>query len=307
MGSYPFLIYYFCRNKTIFEKTLLTVAKKAEKKNRVIAPFVKWVGGKRQLLTDIKEVMPPATTFDTYFEPFIGGGALFFDLEPTNAVINDYNQELINVYLSIKDDINTLVEDLKTHENTPEYFYRIRLLDREPQFDELTNVQKASRFIYLNKTCYNGLYRVNSAGQFNSPFGRYANPNIVNEPTLRAVSAYLNKSDIVILNTDYSEVFDMADNNSFVYIDPPYHPLSQTSNFTGYVAGGWAEKDQIRLKEACDSLNAKGVKFLLSNSSSHFIKELYRDYEIITVGAKRPINSDASQRGHVDEFLIKNY
>lgn len=283
------------------------MAKKVGRKNRLITPFVKWVGGKRQLLTDIKKVMPPSSSFNTYFEPFIGGGALFFDLEPRQAVINDYNQELINVYLVIKNEIDALIEDLKTHENNSEYFYRIRLLDREPLFNNLTNVQKASRFIYLNKTCYNGLYRVNNAGQFNSPFGKYKNPNIVNEPTLRAVSLFLNKSNTNILNADYSKVFELADKNSFIYIDPPYHPLSETSNFTGYIPGGWAERDQVRLKEACDGLNKKGVKFLLSNSSANFIKELYKDYEILTVEASRAINSDAGQRGEVEEFLIKNY
>ncbi len=282
---------------------LLIVAKK----NRLIAPFVKWVGGKRQLLADIKGVMPPSNSFKTYFEPFVGGGALFFDLEPRRAVINDYNKDLINVYQVIKDDIEALIGDLEIHENNPEYFYQIRLLDRSTMFDSLTNVQKASRFIYLNKTCYNGLYRVNSAGQFNSPFGRYKNPNIVNEPTLRAVSSFFNKSDIDILNTDYSRVFELADSSSFVYIDPPYYPLSETSNFTGYIPGGWMEKDQIRLKEACDALNARGVRFLLSNSSADFIKELYRDYEILIVEANRFINSDASRRGEVGELLIRNY
>lgn len=283
------------------------MAKKAEKKNRLIAPFVKWVGGKRQLLDTIKEVIPPTNSYNTYYEPFIGGGALFFELKPNKAVINDSNQELINVYKVIKNDLDALIEDLKTHDNNSEYFYKIRLLDRYPLFTNLTNIQKASRFIYLNKTCYNGLYRVNSAGQFNSPFGRYKNPNIVNEPILRAVSLFLNSSEVNILNGDYSKALEEADNNSFVYIDPPYHPLSDTSNFTGYIPGGWNEKDQIRLKKTCDNLNERGVKFLLSNSSANFIKELYADYEILTVEAIRSINSDASQRGEVDEFLIKNY
>lgn len=283
------------------------MAKRLGKKNRLIAPFVKWVGGKRQLLSTIKEVMPPKNSFSSYCEPFIGGGALFFELEPTIAVINDYNSELINVYKIIKNNVDALIEDLRTHYNNSEYFYKIRLQDREPLFNSLTDIQKASRFIYLNKTCFNGLYRVNSAGQFNSPFGRYKNPNIVNEPTLRAVSSFLNKSNVEILQGDYSKVLKLVDENSFVYIDPPYHPLSETSNFTGYVPGGWTEKDQIRLKEACDDLTNRKVKFLLSNSSAKFIKNLYSDYEILTVNAIRSINSDATRRGDVEELLIKNY
>ena len=276
-------------------------------KNRLVTPFVKWVGGKRQLLPTIKKIMPTTGSYKTYFEPFVGGGALLFDLEANNAIINDYNKELINVYNIIKDDVEALINDLRKHENNSEYFYAIRIVDREPLFYNYSDIEKASRFIYLNKTCYNGLYRVNSAGQFNSPFGRYKNPNIVNESVLRAVSIYLNKSDVKIYSKDYSEILKMADKNSFVYIDPPYHPLSNTSNFTGYIPGGWNEHDQIRLKKTCDSLNQRGVKFLLSNSSSEFIEELYSNYEILTIGAKRSINSDSSQRGEVDEFLIKNY
>jgi DNA adenine methylase len=159
----------------------------------------------------------------------------------------------------------------------------------------------------LNKTCFNGLYRVNNAGEFNAPFGRYKNPNIVNEPTLKAVSKYLNTNHIIIKSGDYAEALTEANANSFVYIDPPYHPISENQNFTGYVQGGWDIADQIRLREVCDELNAKGVKFLLSNSSAPIIKDQYKNYTISIVKANRAINSDGSNRGEVDELLIKNY
>lgn len=276
-------------------------------KNKLVAPFLKWVGGKRQIIPELISHLPGNLTSLNYCEPFIGGGALFFYLEPKKAIINDFNDELINVYKVIKNNLEELLNDLKKHQNTSEYYYQIRGIDRQPSFQELSNVQHASRIIYLNKTCYNGLYRVNSSGEFNSPFGRYANPNIVNEPVLRAVSKYLNTSDITFLNGDYQHALNIATAETFIYLDPPYHPLSESSNFTGYIQGGWTEKDQIRLKMACDELNKKGVKFLLSNSSTPFIKELYSDYKIFSINAIRSINSFADKRGQVEELLIKNY
>lgn len=277
------------------------------KKNKLVAPFLKWVGGKRQIIPEILSHLPKNISSLNYCEPFIGGGALLFHLEPKRAIINDYNDELINVYKVIKNNLEELLIDLKKHQNTSEYFYQIRGIDRQPLFDELTNIQHASRIIYLNKTCFNGLYRVNSLGEFNSPFGRYTNPNIVNEPVLRAVSKYLNSSDITILNGDYEKVLNSLTADTFVYLDPPYHPISESSNFTGYVQGGWTEKHQIRLKKACDDLDKKGVKFLLSNSSAPFIKELYSEYNIHSINANRSINSIGEKRGQIEELLIKNY
>jgi DNA adenine methylase len=276
-------------------------------KNKLIAPFLKWVGGKRQLLPKIIEHLPKNIRELRYFEPFIGGGAVLFHLQPENAVINDFNKELINVYNVVKDNLDDLIGDLKKHKNTSEYFYQIRGLDRTDEFLSLSEVQRASRIIYLNKTCFNGLYRVNNAGEFNAPFGRYKNPNIVNEPTLKAVNKFLNKNNISINNGDYSDILETADENSFIYLDPPYHPISENSNFTGYVQGGWDMFDQIRLREVCDILNEKGAKFLLSNSSSPFIKDQYEKYKITTVKAIRAINSNGSDRGEIDEVLIQNY
>lgn len=276
-------------------------------KNKLISPFVKWVGGKRQLISSIMEVMPKNLKNYTYVEPFIGGGAVLFHIQPKTAIINDYNSELVNVYNVVKNNLDELIEDLKKHKNEAEYFYDIRKLDRNKEFEQMDKVQRASRLIYLNKTCYNGLYRVNNAGEFNSPFGRYKNPNIVNEPVLRAVSLYLNSNNVEILNTDYEEILRKLDRNSFVYLDPPYHPISESSNFTGYVQGGWNIFDQVRLREVCDDLTKRGVKFLLSNSASGFIKDQYRNYDIVTVKATRCINADAEKRGEIDEVLIRNY
>lgn len=276
-------------------------------KNKLIGPFIKWVGGKRQLINSISELMPKGINKCKYVEPFIGGGALFFHLQLKSAVINDYNHDLINVYEVIRDNLDELIKDLQKHKNEAEYFYQLRLLDRSEDFDKLSKIHKASRFIFLNKTCFNGLYRVNNSGEFNSPFGRYKNPNIVNEPTLKAVSKYLNKNDIVITSGDYCTVLDDLDKKAFVYLDPPYHPISETSNFTGYTQGGWNEVEQVRLKEACDKLTGKGINFMQSNSASAFIIDLYKDYKINIVKANRSLNSDATKRGEVDEVIIRNY
>jgi DNA adenine methylase len=275
--------------------------------NKSVAPFLKWVGGKRQILSEIFKHFPKDIKAYNYIEPFIGGGAVLFKLQPENAIINDFNPELINVYRVIKSNPDELIEDLKKHKNDVDYFYALRAIDRTYDFNKLDPVQKASRIIYLNKTCFNGLYRVNSAGEFNVPFGKYKNPNIINEQTLRAVHNYLNSSNIQILNVDYENILSDLNSDSFVYLDPPYHPISQSSSFTGYVQGGWNDKDQIRLRKVCDKLNEKGIKFLQSNSSTSFIKEQYKAYNLSTVKATRAINSDGANRGEIDEVLIRNY
>ena len=275
------------------------------KKNKLVMPFLKWVGGKRQLMTDIEPLLPKRIS--TYYEPFVGGGAVFLHTQPKKAVINDYNSELINVYEIIRDDVDALIEHLATHVNESEYFYQIRALDRQDFFDELSKVERASRVIYLNKTCFNGLYRVNGSGEFNTPFGRYKSPNIINETVLRAVSHYLQKNDIKLLSGDYQDALKNIRKGSFVYFDPPYDPISKSSNFTGYVQGGFGNDEQIRLRDTCMKLNEKGIKFLLSNSATAFMKELYQDFEVIEVGASRHINSVGSKRGEVKEILVRNY
>lgn len=278
------------------------------KKNKIVlaAPVLKWVGGKRQLMKEIQSVLPK--TYTTYYEPFIGGGAVLFELQPNKAVINDINEELINLYSVIKDDVESLIDDLKKHKNTSEYFYEIREQDRNREaYEKLPQVQRASRIVYLNKTCYNGLFRVNKAGEFNSPFGKYKNPNIVDEVTLRAVSKYFNKADIKIINCDFEQSLRNIRRGAFVYLDPPYDPVSNSANFTGYDRGGFNRDEQVRLKNLCDKLDKKGVKFLLSNSATEFIKDLYKEYDIKIVKAKRAINSNGNARGDVDEVLVRNY
>ncbi len=277
------------------------------KVNKLVTPFMKWVGGKRQLIPSIVAHLPRNINEYKYIEPFIGGGAVFFYLQPRCAIINDYNEELINVYKVVKENLFELIEDLKKHKNESDYFYQIRGLDRTQDFKKLSSIERASRIIYLNKTCFNGLYRVNNAGEFNAPFGRYKNPNIVNEPVLKAVNKYLNTNNVIIRSGDYTDALTDVDERTFVYLDPPYHPISENSNFTGYIQGGWNIIDQIRLREVCDELNEKGVRFLLSNSSASIIKDEYKNYNISVVKANRAINSDGSNRGEVEELLIKNY
>ncbi|WP_077369584.1 DNA adenine methylase [Anaerosalibacter sp. Marseille-P3206] len=276
------------------------------KNDELVMPVVKWVGGKRQLLTEIDKYIP--SHFSTYYEPFLGGGAVFFYLQPQKAIVNDINEELINLYKVIKDNVEELIVDLKKHKNEPDYFYSIRELDRDIEvYKKLNLVERASRIHYLNKTCYNGLFRVNSQGQFNVPFGRYKNPNIVNETTLRAVSNYFNSSNIIFKCCDFEEAVKGARKGSFIYFDPPYDPVSDTSSFTGYDKGGFSREEQIRLKKLCDKLNDRGIKFLLSNSETDFILDLYRDYKIEIVQAKRTINSKGNKRGEVNEVLVMNY
>ena len=276
------------------------------RKNKLVAPVLKWVGGKRQLLDTFRPLLPKKIT--TYCEPFVGGGALLFHLQPNTAYINDINPELIRVYTVIKENVDELIEELEKFENTAEQFYAVRDWDRNKDYySTLTDVQKAARVLYLNKTCFNGLYRVNNAGEFNSPFGNYRNPNIVNAPVLRAVSAYFNSADIRMTTMDYAKVLKNVPRGAFVYLDPPYDPVSETASFTGYSRGGFSREDQIRLRECCDDLNARGIKFMLSNSATEFILEQYAAYNITIVKAKRAVNSVASKRGDVDEVVVRNY
>ena len=275
--------------------------------NNNLSPVVKWVGGKRQLLKDIAPHLPEQGC--PYYEPFIGGGAVLFHHQPAKAVINDTNEELVNLYRIIRDRPEELIDDLKGHRNDEEYYYRLRSLDRDKSvYAGLSDVERASRIVFLNKTCYNGLFRVNSSGEFNTPFGRYKNPNIVSEKTIRAISGYLGGNDVRILNTDFEKALDGIERGSFVYFDPPYDPVSKSANFTSYTKGGFGRDEQLRLKRLCDRLDSMGVSFLLSNSATDFIKDLYSDYEeIIHVSASRAVNSRAEKRGAVDEVLVKNF
>lgn len=271
-----------------------------------IKPVLKWVGGKRQLLPELQRRMPEQ--FGTYCEPFIGGAALLLAVKPQRAIVCDFNAELINFYSIVKNDCENLILELKQHKNESDYFYSIRGLDRDAkEWAKLTPLKRASRFAYLNKTCFNGLYRVNAQGQVNTPFGRYKNPNICPEDDLRAMSAYLNSNDVTILCNDYRKAVETLQSGDFVYFDPPYDPVSPTASYTGYTANGFTRQNQIELCETCKELDKRGVKFMLSNSATDFIKEIYSGFNVEIVKAKRAINCKGDGRQPVDEVIVRNY
>ena len=266
-------------------------------------PIVKWVGGKRQLMFELLKNMPK--NYNRYFEPFIGGGALFFELQPNNAYISDTNEELINLYQVVRDNINELIKDLKKHKITKEYFMEIRNIDRTQEYQNWSDIQKASRFIYLNRTCFNGMYRVNSKGEFNVPFGNYKNPRIVDENNLLNCSELLKNTEIEC--ADFSQILSKVKKGDFVYFDPPYVPLNETSSFTSYTKDGFDLDMQFKLRDVCDELDNKGVKFLLSNSDTKLVNELYENYNIKKVFATRAINANPDGRGKITEVLVRNY
>lgn len=274
-----------------------------EQQNKETYPLVKWVGGKRQLMSELFKNMP--VSFNRYFEPFIGGGALFFTLQPYNAYISDMNEELINLYCVVRDNVFELITDLNKHKITKEYYLKIRNLDRTSKYKKLSNIQRASRFIYLNRTCFNGLYRVNSKGEFNVPFGHYKNPKIIDVDNLLNCSFLLKNTEIK--HADFSNILEYAKKGDFVYFDPPYVPLNETSSFTSYTKNGFDLDMQIKLKEVCDELNLMGVKFMLSNSDTTVINELYSNYRIEKVLASRQVNANADGRGKITEVLVRNY
>lgn len=278
--------------------------------NPLVKPFVKWAGGKRQLLPEIRRYKPQ--NIKTYYEPFVGGGAVFLNMQFKHATINDFNSELINTYTVIKNNVDSLVKLLKKHKdnNSKEYYYKIRAWDRNGLLETKTSIERAARFIYLNKTGFNGLFRVNSQGQINVPYGRYKNPAIVNEEILKAVSIYLNKNKVKILNDDYATALTTCKAGDFVYLDPPYAPLSDDKqSFVGYTLNGFDAQEQERLRDTFDELTANGVNAMLSNSSVPLIHSLYDKYASTTVMVKanRNINSKGNDRGKVNEVLIMNY
>ncbi len=272
-------------------------------------PFVKWVGGKRQLLKQFRDLeLYPPEFFDpienTYYEPFVGGGAVFFDLLPEHAELSDLNRELVIAYNVIKNNIDELIELLRQHRYNKEYYLDIRAKN----IDELQDIEIASRFIFLNKTGFNGLYRVNRKGQFNVPFGRYNNPVICDEENLRRVSKAL--QNVTIKHQDYSSVLKSAKKGDFIYFDPPYYPLSQTSSFTAYTSEKFLEREQIELRNAFIALHKRGCYVMLSNSDTPFINDLYANIDGVTIHkiiAGRAINSKGSRRGKITEVLVTNY
>jgi DNA adenine methylase len=278
-----------------------------------IKPYLKWAGGKRQLFSEISHHLPDDFDNLRYYEPFVGAGALFFHRQPRRAVINDINDLLMITYMAIRDSINELIDALNIHKenNSDKYYYEIRGQDRDAGFfSGLSDVQKAARFIYLNKTCFNGLHRVNSQGLFNVPYGRYSKPAICDEPVLRAIHGYFNDGGVEIgmLSLDFAAAVETAGPGSFIYFDPPYHSPGNT-NFTGYQAGAFGECEQSRLRDVFAARTDAGAKCLLSNSDTPFIRRLFGGgrFEIVPVKAKRNINSDGAGRGAVGEVLVRNW
>lgn len=250
--------------------------------------------------------------YNRFIEPFIGGGALFFAFKPENAFISDINEELTNIYKVVRDDVDALIVELKKHENKykggdpQEYFYAIRNVDRETMYVKWSEVRKAARLIFLNKTCFNGLFRMNSKKQFNTPFGFYVNPAIVDEQNLLACSRALASAEIAAAGFDH--VLNIAQKGDLVYFDPPYVPLTATANFTAYTGAGFDLEMQTRLRDICIELDGKGVKWMLSNSDTEFVHGLYRErFHIRTVEASRAINCKADKRGKVSEVIVTNY
>ena len=272
-------------------------------------PFVKWAGGKTQILDKIKELMPE--NYNNYFEPFVGGGALFFDINPSKAYINDSNSELICVYNCFKDEeqYELLIEELRKHENNhnEEYYYQIRDMDKSSDFLALPIYIRAARMLYLNKACFNGLYRVNSKGYFNVPSGKKEKVNIFDEKNVEAIRKYFKTSDITIFNNDFEYAVKFAKAGDFVYFDPPYDTLDDKDSFTSYSKDNFGKEEQARLARVYKELSDKGVYVMLSNHNTKYINELYKDFNIYVIEAKRMINSNANGRGPVEEVIITNY
>ena len=287
-------------------------------------PFIKWVGGKSQLLEEIREKYPQK--IEKYCEPFVGGGAVLFDVlskfQPKQVLINDINKELINTYSQIKNNCKEMISQLseiqskyrnQSLEQNKEFFYekRNRYNELKVNGNEAENLEKAVLFIFLNKTCFNGLYRVNKKGQFNVPMGAYKNPTICDDENLRNISEAL--QNVTIVCGDYSLSKEFIDKDTFVYLDPPYRPISDTSGFTSYNIDAFDDNEQIRLAKFIDEINQTGAKIVLSNSDpknvneeDNFFDDLYKNYIINRVEASRAINSNGDKRGKIKELLICN-
>ena len=271
-------------------------------------PFVKWAGGKRQILDKLTKYVPDE--FDTYYEPFIGGGALLFELSPKKAVINDSNKELMNVYSCLCDETKfkkmcAVLNHYET-EHSEEFYYEIRNKDRnKASYNRLSDYTKAARTIYLNKACFNGLYRVNSKNEFNVPFGKKAKVNTYDGNNLITVSNYLTMNDVKILCTDFEKATETAKKGDFIYFDPPYD--SDTSTFNSYTEEGFGKEEQKRLADLFKKLDKKGVYLMLSNHNTTLVNELYKGYNFHIIEAKRNINSNGKKRGKVEEVIITNY
>jgi len=283
---------------------LIGIFQEKIRKNKMVG-FIKWAGGKKQLLKQFKPYFPKK--INRYFEVFIGGGAVLFYIiktyKPKYIFISDINEELINCYNVIKEDVEELIKLLKEYKkkHNKEVYYEVRAED--PKL--LSNTSRAGRFIYLNKTCFNGLYRVNSKGGFNVPIGSYKAPSIVMEKELREISKLLKGVKIKVMS--FENIIKIAKKGDFIYFDPPYYPIKKGKSFTTYTKGNFLEKEQEQLKDVFSKLDKKGCNIMLSNSDTKFIKDLYEDYNINFVQANRMINCDGNGRGKINEVVVTNY
>jgi len=259
-------------------------------------PFIKWAGGKGKLVPQLLQKI--GREYGIYHEPFLGGGALFWALAPTHAVLSDSNEHLVNAYIAVRDNVEALITELISYPHDKRFFYQTRAF-----FGKGNNLQRAASFIYLNKTCFNGLFRVNKSGEFNVPFGDYENPTICNAEALRACNYALRGVDV--RQQDFTDVIYRAVKGDLVYFDPPYLPLSATSSFTAYTSNGFSLADHVRLRDVALELSKCGVRVIISNSAAPAIRDLYADhFDIDVVLAKRSINADAEGRGPIKEFII---
>ena len=271
---------------------------------RGVRPIIKWAGGKWRLAPTLRRFMPPVERIRRYYEPFVGGAALFFHLQPADAQLSDTNPELINLYTVVRDHLPALLDALRGHANEPTHYYHVR--EQDPT--TLPNVERAARLIYLNKTCYNGLYRVNARGAFNVPFGRFSNPAICDAPNLTLASAALR--GVALRLADYEMALAEATAGDLIYFDPPYQPVSKTASFTSYTQTRFGPDEQARLAGMMATLAARGCYVTQSNSDTPLIRDLYGalpGFTLHTIQATRAINSNANARGPVNELVITNY
>ena len=274
--------------------------------NQTASPFLKWAGGKSRLLQELFKRLPAGVERRRYFEPFVGGGALFFAYAPQRAELADVNPELVNAYEVVRDHVDKLLGGLKKHakKHNEDHYYQTRARYNQ-QRRRLSRITRATDFIYLNKTCFNGLHRVNRKGEFNVPMGRYKNPRIADEAGLRRASSALQGANIRCAG--YEELLESARPGDFIYLDPPYAPASKTANFTGYATDGFGLDDQARLRDVFSELDRRGAKVMLSNNDVPIVRELYAKFSIDKVMAPRAINRDAKKRGAVAEVIVRNY
>jgi DNA adenine methylase len=296
-GTDPHLLHYSVSESAIDRFRSIPRKQRAE-------PFLKWAGGKQRLLSTYDSMFP--AHFENYFEPFVGGGAVFFFLLhigriQKRAQLSDLNDELIHLWRTVRDDVEPLIAALQTYQYEKEFYYRIRKLDTT----KLSPIDRAARMLYLNRTCFNGLYRVNRGGQFNVPFGRYSNPVICNADNLRNVQRAL--QPVELQSWGFETVLESASTGDFLYFDPPYQPVTRTARFTQYTAEPFNESHQGRLNEIVRMLDRRGCLVMISNSDTPLVHELYKGFDIQIVQAPRAINRDGTRRGTVPEVVIRNF